>query len=437
MDLAVNVNARSLVRRLSVLSLTAGAESIGVAVNAIVGFIIVHQLTKTGYGEYSFITSCVSFLVGLSDVGLSHTFLPIVGERSNDVSWVLGVCQRVYRMRWRFFIPAVVLVGGYWFHALRQHQWASADFICASLLAALSVLATIREQACRSILVILRRVATLNRLSVMSSVARLLLTIVALWLLTEGFNLSGLIAATLLATCLVLLQLRSESAIAGFSSASLPAADQHQVDQRIKALLRPLMLPMFFAQVQGVITVFLVSLFSVTASIAEVGALTRPTLIFALIDRVAAVLLFPAIARAPSGPGLKSLILKTYAIYLSIMLLLFLSSIYFPGVWMLLIGKQYLPQQHLLWLAFLAAVLMYAAGFAFTTLTARGKTTNQIYLIPIVIGVQVAYVSHYGAATTERALTLAVVTGVAFFVFQFSLLGLHYLRPMSQRSARP
>ena len=210
-----------------------------------------------------------------------------------------------------------------------------------------------------------------------------------------------------------------------------------RVDRRIKALLRPLMLPMFFAQVQGVITVFLVSLFSVTTSIAEVGALTRPTLIFALIDRVAAVLLFPAIARAPSGPGLRRLIFKTYTIYLAIMLSLFLSSVFFPRAWMLLIGSQYLPQEHLLWLAFLAAVLMYAAGFAFTTLTARGKTTNQVYLIPFVIAVQIGFVSYYGAATTERALALSVVTGVAFFVFQFFLLGLQMLRSTRQRVIRP
>ena len=436
MDITVTSSFRDLARRLSVLSMTAGAEGLGVGVSAVVGFVIVHQLSKGSYGEYSFIASCVSFLVGLSDIGLSHTFLPIVGERNNDVPWVLGVCRRVYRMRWRFFVPAALLVAGYWLHALRQHQWGSADFIAASLLAALSVLATIREQACRSILVILRKVTTLNRLSVMSSSIRLALTILAIWLLADGFNLWALIGATLLATCLVLMRLTKVPAISAFALARLAESDQRHVDQRIKELLRPLMLPMFFAQVQGVITVFLVSLFSVTSSIAEVGALTRPTLIFALIDRVAAVLLFPAIACSPSGPALRSLIFKAYAIYLSVMLALFFSSVYFPGVWMLLIGRQYLPQQHLLWLAFLAAVLMYAAGFAFTTLTSRGKTANQGYLIPIVIAVQITYVYFFGAATTERALVLAVVTGIAFFVFQFSLLGLQLLQPTPRRAGQ-
>jgi hypothetical protein len=99
---------------------------------------------------------------------------------------------------------------------------------------------------------------------------------------------------------------------------------------------------------------------------------------------------------------------------------------------MLLIGPQYIPQQNLLWLAFLAAILMYSAGFAFTTLTSRGKTSNQVYLIPLVLAIQVIFVFFYGAATTERALVLSVVTGVAFFVFQFTLLGLQYLRPSSE-----
>ena len=130
--------------------------------------------------------------------------------------------------RWQFFLPAAVLVAGYWFHALHQHQWGSPDFILASLLAALSVLATIREQACRSILVILRKVGTLNRLSVMSSVTRLLLTIFAIWLLAEGFNLWGMMAATLLATLLVLLQLANVPAISAFSTAELVDEDERQ-----------------------------------------------------------------------------------------------------------------------------------------------------------------------------------------------------------------
>jgi hypothetical protein len=428
MTATLTLTARHLVQRLSVLSLTAGTESIGVGVSAIAGFLIVHQLSKHSYGEYSFIASCVNFLVGLSDIGLSHTYLPIVGERAAEVPWVVGVCRRVYRMRWRFFVPASLLVVAYWFHAMNQHQWWSADFLWASVLALLSVLATIREQVSRSILAILRQVGTLNKLSLLSSVARLLLTGLALWLFADGFNLWALMAATLVATSLVLISVRRDAAIIAFSAAVLPPEEQRQVDARITSLLRPLMLPMFFAQVQGVITVFLVSLFAVTASIAEVGALTRPTLILAMIDRVAAVLLFPAIAREPSGPGLRRLLVRSYLIYFLILLGLLLSSLYLPGYWMLLIGEQYLPQEHLLWLAFLAAILMYAAGFAFTTLTSRGKTSNQFYLIPLVLVIQAGYVAIFGAATTERALVLAVVTGVTFFVFQFSLLGLHFFR---------
>jgi hypothetical protein len=432
MSASFAVNARLMARRLSVLSMTAGAESLSVGATAIAGFVIVHQLSKNSYGEYSFIASCVNFLVGLSDIGLSHTTLPIVGERNADLSWVVSVCRRVYRMRWRFFLPASLLVGVYWIHALRQHEWVSADFICASILAAVSVMATIREQACRALLVILRNVGTVNRLSVISSVVRLLLTVLAVQFLVDGFNLWGLMGATLASTMLVLYQLSKIPAISAFSKAKLPLDEESQVDKRITTLLRPLILPMFFAQVQGVITVFLVSLFSVTASIAEVGALTRPTLILAMIDRVAAILLFPAIARAPSGPALKRLIFRSFGIYFLVLIALLLSSIYLSNWWMLLIGPQYIPQQNLLWLAFLAAILMYSAGFAFTTLTSRGKTSNQVYLIPLVLAIQVIFVFFYGAATTERALVLSVVTGVAFFVFQFTLLGLQYLRPSSE-----
>jgi len=416
-----------LFSRLSRLSFTAGAETIGVAVGAISGFAIVHELPKAVYAQYSFIVVCVTFLIGLSDVGLSHCYLPLIGNRTHPLSWVIGACRRVYQLRWLFFLPALVFVLCYWIYASVQHAWLFGDFIAASLIGAVAVLVTIREQASRSLLIVLRHVSIVNRMTLASSAARLGFVLAALLLLPAAYVVIGLMLATALGSMVALAQLVAVPEVKAFGKATLEKTQRADVDQRVKAILQPLVIPMIFYQVQGVIAVFLVSLFGVTNSIAEVGALTRPTLILAVLDRVMNVLLFPGIARAASGAPLHRLIVRSQLLYFSLVLLLLLSSIVWPELWILLIGRQYLPQKDLLWMVFLSAILMYAAGTAFATLTSRGKTSGQFLLIPLVLAIQLALVIFMGVSTTRQALVFSIATSTTFFVFQYAMLARQYL----------
>jgi hypothetical protein len=108
-------------------------------------------------------------------------------------------------------------------------------------------------------------------------------------------------------------------------------------------------------------------------------------------------------------------------------LLLLLSSIVWPELWILLIGRQYLPQKDLLWMVFLSAIQMYAAGTAFATLTSRGKTSGQFLLIPLVLAIQLALVIFMGVSTTRQALVFSIATSTTFFVFQYAMLARQYL----------
>ena len=66
-------------------------------------------------------------------------------------------------------------------------------------------------------------------------------------------------------------------------------------------IAKPLVLPAIFYQLQGVITVFLVSLFGTSSMVAEVGAFGRLAMALVVVDRVTHILLFPAIALEPVG----------------------------------------------------------------------------------------------------------------------------------------
>jgi len=64
---------------------------------------------------------------------------------------------------------------------------------------------------------------------------------------------------------------------------------------------KPLVLPAIFDHVQGMITVFIVSLFSTANMLAEVDAFDRLAMALGVAGRGRRRPLFPAIARAPAG----------------------------------------------------------------------------------------------------------------------------------------
>src|SRR4030095_382240 len=123
---------------------------------------------------------------------------------------------------------------------------------------------------------------------------------------------------------------------------------------------KPLVLPGVFYQVQGVITVFLVSLFGTASMLAEVGAFGRLAMVLIVVDGVTNVLLFPAIARAPMGPRLGAIVAQAHVAYFAMSAAVLLTAFFFPQYWILLLGKQYASMTPLVWMVFMASIVMNA-----------------------------------------------------------------------------
>jgi len=402
------------------LAFTTGAEGIAQAVAAASGFLIVHHLPKDVYAEYTFLVACAALLAGLSDIGFSHCYLPIVGRRTGDVSWVISACSHVFRKRWRLLLPAAVLVVPYWLVISVRHGWIDTDYLLASLASVVGVGLMMREQLSRTVMTIFREVQVLNRINVVGSCSRLVLIVLVLMFVPAWALLPCLMIATAAATAVFLAQYRHVPLLKGLPGGVLDPPDVGEVDGRVKAIITPLVLPALFYQFQGTITIMLVSLIGASSAIAEVGALTRPTLILTVVDRAVAILLFPAVASSAPGAPLTRLLVRAHVAYLLAMAALFASSVLLPQYWILLIGEQYAAQQHLLWMAFLPAILMNGSGFAFTTLSSRGITSGQGWVIPLVLAAQCTYLVLFNVSTAREALQFAIVSALVFFIFQYT-----------------
>lgn len=397
-------------------------ETLGVVLGGIASLLIVNVLPKEQYAQYTFLISCMMLMISITDTGLAHCCLPIVGQRSGEGEWVTAACNQVFRKRWWLLLAGFFIVVPYWFITTRQHPWAGTGYWLASALVVAVPVLSLPGMYANTVLMILGKISALTRIVFLSLVARMLLVLGVLLLPVTAYTLGGIMAATLASTVLGWVLYRRSFAAYGLAPRRLEGEAAKSVDKEIYRIAKPLVLPSIFYHFEGLITVFVASLFGTADMLAEVGALGRISMILMVFDRIGVVLLFPAIARAPEGKGLLSMIVKGHLAYVGVLSLLFLTSIFLPEYWILLIGSKYEEQQSVLWMVFLSTLLMNCAQFAFVTLTSRGHTRRQSFVVPFVLILQILCLYVFGVSSLHAVLALGIATSLGHFLYQYAML---------------
>ncbi|MDM0011269.1 hypothetical protein QTH87_02350 [Variovorax sp. J22P168] len=428
-------SSAKLLARLRQILMVGGVESFAVVMSGVAGLLIVNWLPKEQYGAYIFLVACMTLLLGVTDLGLSHCCLPVVGQRSREVPWVVGVCHQVFRKRWVLLGFGIFIVGPYWFYASRMHGWFGPGYVAASALILLVTLLGLREHYANTVLVILGHISTLNRIGLTSNIVRISFIAGVLLLPVTSWSVTGVVAATAAAGFVAVILYNRALRSREIADYRLDAADAKGVDQQVIKVAKPLVLPAIFFQVQGVITLFLVSLFGTSNMLAELGAFGRLAMVLLVVDRVAAILLFPMLARSAEGPTLVSTVIRVHAVYLLAMALMELSAIVLPQYWIILLGQQYSAMAPYVWMVFLSSILASASGLAFKTLTVRGATSSQAYGVAFIVVVQVLYLWKFGVSDLYAALGFNIASALAHASFQYLLLALRL--PQWRREAQP
>lgn len=423
-------------KSLKQIFMVGSVESLGVIMGGIAGLLIVNVLPKEQYASYTFLITCMTLMLGITDTGLAHCCLPLVGQRTTDVPWVVGACRQVFRKRGWLLVASFIIVVPYWIHSSRQHGWTGSGYWLASAVVVLVLLLTLREHYAQVVLLILGHIAALNRTAFVVHGVRMSMVAAALFLLPPtAYSLAAVLGATAVAGVAGLTLLQRAFKANGIAAHRLPAKEAAEADRQIYRIAKPLVLPAIFYQFQGVITVFIVSLFGTANMLAEVGALGRIAMMLVVFERVGAMLLFPVIARAPDGERLATMVIRAHLGYFGLMAAVFLSAVLLPEYWILLLGKQYAAQAPVLWMAFLSTLLMSCAGFAFSTLASRGHTARQTLIIPFVLLVQGGYLWLFGVADLRAVLGFGVATCMANALYQYGMLVHWFLHHKALRNA--
>ena len=168
-----------------------------------------------------------------------------------------------------------------------------------------------------------------------------------------------------------------------------------------------------FFCLQGQITIFLISIFGrQVSSIAEVGALGRLAMIFAVLSNLLANVFAPAFARCQSLRKLGwqyALIVGGVACF---SLMIIAAAAFFPRQFLFVLGSKYAHLERELLLMVAGAVINVLAGTLWSLNTAKAWVGGSWLYIPFALATQLALIPYTDFSSVTGVLTFNLVSTI-------------------------
>lgn len=363
------------------------------------GILIIRSLTQQEYAYFTIANTMQGTLNLLADIGISAGVISIGGRVWQERHRFGELINTGLQLRKRLALAACLVVTPIMYLLLARN---GAGVGYRLILVALVIAGLLPQLAIGVLSVVPRLRSDIGRIQTIdftAAVLRLLGLVAFLWLLS---------AATAIAIAMVTffvqyLMLRRYATGVVDLHASADPEDQ----QVLVRFIRKLAPNAVFYCVQGQITVFLISIFANRASsVAEVGALGRLAMIFAVLSNLLANVFIPAFARCHQPRKLRLLyagIVGGVTVFGAVVIAL---AACFPYQFLIVLGNRYTHLGGALLLMVSGAVLNAIAGAMWGLNSAKGWISGSWLYIPATLATQIALIPFVDFSS---------VTGVLFF----------------------
>jgi hypothetical protein len=193
----------------------------------------------------------------------------------------------------------------------------------------------------------------------------------------------------------------------------LNAAENEEDRAAMRGFIRSQAANAVFFCLQGQITVFLISFFGKqVSSIAEVGALGRLAMIFAVLSNLMANIFAPAFARCQAARKMRWQYLVIVGGVGCFSLVIVAAAALFPREFLFVLGNKYAHLEKELLLMVGGSVLTAFAGTLWALNSAKAWITGSWLYIPLTIGTQVALIPVTDFSSVTGVLTFSLVSSI-------------------------
>ncbi len=401
------------------ISKLVGVEIISIFLTAVTGFLMLRQLPKDVYGVYSFLVLGINLIVGLSEIGMNHCFLPLVGYKNVSVEKVVAVQSIFKERRLRLFLFSLLLVSPCTLYLGYKKGWLELIYFLGFVCLLLGAYFTINEQLNRQKFIALHLSEIITKSTFISTITRTILVLSSLYVMNDSL-------AFIVLSCSA--GIGSFAGIWVYDKAKIEKStnnyhyDSNLLKIELEKLYKPLRIPALFYILYSNFGGYLIGWFANINIVADVNASGRLAMFLLIIDRISGVFVMPRLAQATSLQRYFKMVFFCLVIYLFIVLFVILSAWKFPEAWLLLIGDKYYNLKNILWLSFLGSIISNFSGFIFTCLTSRGYTSNQMTILICSTIVQLLAIYYLGMNNAFSIFIVSALTASVLAIGQIVIL---------------
>jgi O-antigen/teichoic acid export membrane protein len=370
------------------------------------GILLIRYLDQREYAYFTIANTMQGTLNVLADIGISIGLVSIGGRVWQDRHRFGQLVNTALGLRRKLGTVAIVIVTPILYFMLVRNG-ASVSY---SAILIVAVLAGLTVQLSIGVLSVVPRlrsdVGQIQKIDMTGAVARLLVLAALMYLFLNGAVALAVGSATLLLQYWMLRRY-----VAGVIDLKAPENAEDRAAMR--GFIRSQAANAIFFCLQGQITVFLISIFGrQVSSIAEVGALGRLAMIFAVLSNLLANVFAPAFARCQSLRKLRWQYAAIVGGVACFSLVIVGAAAFFPREFLFVLGGKYAHLERELLFMVAGAVVTAMAGTLWSLNAAKAWIAGSWLYIPLTIGTQVALIPVTDFSSVTGVLTFSLVSSI-------------------------
>lgn len=361
------------------ISVTGSAQMVVQAVGFISGILVIRMLPVEEYAIYTLANTMLGTMTVLSDGGISTGVMAQGGKVWQDREKLGAVLATGLDLRRKFAIGSLIISIPILAYLLHTHgaSWLTITLITVSLIPAF--FAALSDTLLQIPAKLHQAILPLQRNQVEVGIGRLVLTGISIFAFPWAFVA---VLASGIPRMYGNIKLRK---IANVFVDKEQKPDEEVRGEILKIVKKILPISIYYA-VSGQLTIWLISVFGNTSSIAQLGALGRLTAMFSIFSIVFGILIVPRYAKLADN-----LLLKRFGqIFIGLFLLASFSTILcyiFSNQLLWLLGDNYTGLDEELTLYIISSWLGIISGVIFSLYTVRGWAMKPLIVISLNISI--------------------------------------------------
>ena len=357
------------------ISITGSAQIIVQAVGFCSGILIIRLLPVQEYAFYTLANTMLGTMAVLSDGGISSGVMAQGGKVWQDKENLGVVLATGLDLRKKFAIGSSLIMMPILFYLLIHNNasWITSLLIVLALIPAF--FAVLSDSLLEIIPKLHQAIIPLQRNQLIVGLGRLVLSGIMVFLFPWAF-------AAILASGIPRIYGNFKLRKISNEFAKKKLSPDIEIRKQILSVVKRIMPGTIYYAFNGQLTIWLLSIFGTTTSLAQVGALGRFSLIFTIISTVSTMLISPYFAKSIDNNY--RLRVKFYGFILGLLFIILALLVFincFSALFLSILGNKYKDLQLELILVLIASGMSLLSGTSFNILSSKGWPTPPFIII--------------------------------------------------------